>query len=180
MKRDDIRPLLEGLAPLEEAGKLSGVLCQFPWRFKNTDRNRAYLAGVREDFGGVPVFVEFRHNSWIKEPVFDFLAKQGLLYVSVDEPELPGLVPRIGRVTGEAGYLRFHSRRKQTWWAGGGKARYDYDYSEQELAEWIAVLEDLAERAQKIFVFFNNCHSGQAARNAEAMKGLLRNAGLLR
>jgi uncharacterized protein YecE (DUF72 family) len=178
-KLDDARPLLEGLAPVREAGKLSGVLCQFPWRFKNTKENRAYLARVRGELGDVPVFVEFRHASWIGEPVFEFLAKQRLLYVSVDEPELPGLVPRIGRLTGEAGYVRFHSRNKSTWWQGGGKARYDYDYSDGELAEWLPVLEELAASARKVFVFFNNCHRGQAARNAVSMRDILRKAGLI-
>ncbi len=179
----DIKPLLGGLAPLAEAGKLSGILCQFPWAFKNTKDSRAYLARVGDAFrsGGekTPVFVEFRHDSWMKKPVFDFLARLGLLFVSVDEPDLPGLLPREGRLTGEIGYLRFHSRNADNWWGKGGKARYDYDYSDDEMSEWIDALRDMSARAGKIFVFFNNCHRGQAARNAESMRGILKKAGLL-
>jgi uncharacterized protein YecE (DUF72 family) len=186
---DDVKPLLEGLAPVAEAGKLSGVLCQFPWAFKNKVESRRHLAGVAEGFvkaseelglpAGVPLFIEFRHDSWMGKPVFDFLSKLGLLFVSVDEPDLEGLLPREGRLTGEAGYLRFHSRNARNWWGGGGKARYDYDYSDEEMSEWLPALRDMAERARKIFVFFNNCHRGQAARNAESMRGILRKAGLL-
>lgn len=185
----DVKALLEGLAPVAEAGKLSGILCQFPWAFKNRVDARRYLAQVADEFGKaseglglageVIVFVEFRHASWMKKPVFDFLSKLGLSYVSVDEPDLPGLLPREGRLTGEIGYLRFHSRSKENWWGRGGKARYDYDYSDEEIAEWLPALRDMAERAKKIFVFFNNCHRGQAAKNAESMRGILRKAGLL-
>ncbi len=179
----DIKPLLGGLAPLAEAGKLSGILCQFPWAFKNTKDSRAYLARVGDAFrsGGekTPVFVEFRHVSWMKKPVFDFLARLGLLFVSVDEPDLPGLLPREGRLTGDAGYLRLHSRNAGNWWGKGGKARYDYDYSDDEMSEWIDALRDMSARAGKVFVFFNNCHRGQAARNAESMREILKKAGLL-
>jgi uncharacterized protein YecE (DUF72 family) len=179
----DIKPLLGGLAPLAEAGKLAGVLCQFPWAFKNTKDSRAHLAKVGDAFrsegGKTPVFVEFRHDSWMKKAIFDFLARLGLLFVSVDEPDLPGLLPRDGRLTGEIGYLRFHSRNAGNWWGRGGKARYDYDYSDDEMSEWIGALRDMSARAGKIFVFFNNCHRGQAARNAESMRGILRKAGLL-
>ncbi len=177
-KTEDVKPLVEGLAPLAEAGKLSGVLCQFPWAFSNTSDNRRHLSSLARAFGDVPVFVEFRHASWMKKPVFEFLRANGLLYVSVDEPELPGLLPREGKLTGDVGYIRFHSRRKSTWW-GGGSGRYDYDYSDEEMSEWLSALEGFAEGARKVFVFFNNCHRGRAAGNAESFRRILEKAGLL-
>ncbi len=178
-KLDDVPALMEGLEPVREAGKLSGVLCQFPWRFRNDKDSRAYLARLAKEFGDVPVFVEFRHESWIRGPVFKFLEASGLLYVSVDEPELPGLVPRTGKLTGPMGYVRFHSRNARNWWKTGGKARYDYDYSDEEMTEWLEAIEEMAGRSDKLFVFFNNCHRGQAAKNAESMKRILQAAGLL-
>jgi len=180
MSTDDIPAFMEAMRPLDERGKFSGVLCQFPWAFKNTKDARAHLAAVRKGFGETPLFVEFRHASWITEPVFKFLASTGLLYVSVDEPELEGLVPRVGRLTGDMGYLRFHSRRGSTWWGSGGKLRYDYDYSPEELGEWLPTLEEFAKSARKVFVFFNNCHSGQAAANAESFRKVLQARGLLK
>jgi uncharacterized protein YecE (DUF72 family) len=175
---DDIPAFMDAMRPLEERGRFSGVLCQFPWGFKNTRDSRAHLAAVGKGFGETPVFVEFRHASWITEPIFKFLESAGLLYVSVDEPELEGLVPRIGRLTGDVGYLRFHSRRESTWWGSGGKLRYDYDYSPEELAEWLPTLEEFAQSARKVFVFFNNCHRGQAAANAESFRKVLEEHGL--
>jgi uncharacterized protein YecE (DUF72 family) len=181
-KVDDIKPLLEGLSPLAEAGKLSGILCQFPWAFRNTADSRAHLAKVADAFKSLsektPLFVEFRHDSWMSKPVFDFLSKLGLSFVSVDEPDIDGLLPREGHVTGELAYLRFHSRNAGNWWGKGGKARYDYDYSVNELAEWLPILKDMAAHAGRTFVFFNNCHRGQAARNAESMRAILEKAGL--
>jgi len=179
MSTDDIPAFMEAMGPLDERGKFSGILCQFPWAFKNTKEARAHLAAVRKGFGETPLFVEFRHASWITEPVFKFLASTGLLYVSVDEPELEGLVPRVGRLTGDMGYLRFHSRMGSTWWGSGGKLRYDYDYSPDELAEWLPTLEEFAKSARKVFVFFNNCHRGQAAANAEGFHKVLHARGLV-
>ena len=108
-----------------------------------------------------------------------FLSKLGLSFVSVDEPDIDGLLPREGHVTGELAYLRFHSRNAGNWWGKGGKARYDYNYSDDEMAEWLPILKDMAGRAKRTFVFFNNCHRGQAATNAESMRAILEKAGLI-
>jgi uncharacterized protein YecE (DUF72 family) len=40
------------------------------------------------------------------------------------------------------------------------------------LEPWVKKIKTLSERAQKIYVFFNNCHAGHAARNALLMKKL--------
>lgn len=35
-------------------------------------------------------------------------------------------------------------------------------------------IRELAERARRIYLFFNNCHARQAARSAKLMQDLLR------
>ena len=45
--------------------------------------------------------------------------------------------------------------------------------SEAELREWADKIRDLNQKTQKTFVFFNNCHVGQAATNAKLMRRLL-------
>ena len=57
--------------------------------------------------------------------------------------------------------------------------RYNYDYSESELAEWVKKVQALSQQAKQTYLFFNNCHAGQAARNAKLMEELLRRAGSL-
>src|SRR5262249_28561424 len=62
----------------------------------------------------------------------------------------------------------------------GSSDRYDYDYSERELREWLERIRDLAERARRPHLFFNNCHAGQAAPNPKMMQEMLRQQKLIR
>ena len=50
---------------------------------------------------------------------------------------------------------------------------------ERELAEWVTRINELAKQAKQTYLFFNNCHAGQAARNAKLMEELLRRANPL-
>jgi uncharacterized protein YecE (DUF72 family) len=164
---------LRAMEPLAERGALLGLLAQFPWRFKNTQGSREQLAWLREAVPDHPLFAEFRHDSWIKDEVFDWLERLEVGYCSVDEPDLPGLPPPIARRSARDAYVRLHGRNARNWWGRGGGDRYDYLYSESELSEWAQKIRDLSQTARRTFVFFNNCHAGQAARNAILMKKLL-------
>lgn len=157
----------EATRPLEQAGKLVGFLLQFPWSFKRTSANMEYLRGLKKHFPPVPLFIEFRHKSWLSDDVFQLLEREELGYVNVDEPELPGLLPPQHKVIGQMAYLRFHGRNKKTWWSGQGGERYDYDYSEEELAEWKELLKEMAKKAKEARLYFNNCRLGQAVKAAK-------------
>ena len=185
------------LDPLRRARKLSGLLAQFPQSFHHSDSGLVFLLELQKRMEGTPLFVEFRHNSWMRDDVFDFLETESLGYVSVDEPDLPGLLPRVARATGPLAYVRFHGRNKKSWHlrsdgtegpdarpsaapgARGPKERerrllrYDYLYSEVELKDWADKIRELNQKTQKTFVFFNNCHAGQAATSAKLMRTLL-------
>jgi len=163
----------DSIQPLVEAGKLKGILAQFPWSFKNDERNRKYLRTYKDRLPEYPLIVEFRHISWITEPLFGFLRELGISYCAVDEPNLPGLVPPKVMITTDPGYVRFHGRNEKTWWAGDSSQRYNYLYSEQELKEWVPKIKQLAASTQETYVFFNNCHAGQAAKNAKTMQDML-------
>jgi uncharacterized protein YecE (DUF72 family) len=168
------RSLLE---PLRAAGKFDGLLAQFPMRFRRTRDSKAHLERLRDRFAGDPLFVEFRHHSWAHPGLEPWLSEHRLGYVVVDEPNLEGLMPPITLLTTDTAYVRFHGRNGDNWWGGRGD-RYDYDYSEQELKEWLEKVRQLAEQAKRTYLFFNNCHAGQAARNAKLMQELLRQQGL--
>jgi len=181
------RSFHRALDPLRIAGKLSGVIAQFPFAFKRSASGEELLRSMKRMFGDVPLFVEFRHASWIREETFQLLETERIGYVSVDEPDLPGLVPPIARATASIAYIRLHGRNKVNWWgagersgAGGSRSgtggsgdRYDYLYSETELKEWAEKIRDISAKTAKTFVFFNNCHVGQAATNAKLMRRLL-------
>ena len=227
------RAFARSVDPLAQAGKLSGFLAQFPYAFRRTRENEEFLGELKRRLPEAPLFVEFRHSSWVRDDIFPWLEGQGLGYVSVDEPDLPGLVPPVARATGPLGYVRLHGRNKANWWqpengtrdfvrngprprperpvrrprteadygplfstdtatdsAAAAAApptprpsnsgdRYDYLYSEAELKEWVDKIRELSTKAKKTFVFFNNCHVGQAATGAKLMRRLLEGEGLL-
>ncbi len=182
------REFLAALRPLKEAGRYDGLLAQFPWGFKRTPDHRRHLAAMRDLLAGEPLFVEFRHDSWLTSELEPSLRERKIGYCAVDEPRLPGLVPPVTMVTAEDAYVRFHGRNEATWWGrsgperqSGGRSggdRYDYDYRADELKEWVRKVAELADQARRTYLFFNNCHAGQAARNAKLMQELLRQENL--
>jgi len=163
---------LDALGPLTSSGKLAGVLMQFPQSFHRTEANRKYLAAVLKDFSSVPVAVEFRHYSWTAPQTLEGLRDRNVTLVIPDVPELDGLYRSAPAATSSTGYMRLHSRDASKWYAGGAE-RYDWDYTNAEITELLGQWSQLAGQVDRVYAFFNNCHRGQAAQNAEAMKRIL-------
>jgi uncharacterized protein YecE (DUF72 family) len=158
----------EALKPLADRGQLKGVMAQFPWSFKYSPPHLAYLSTCRELMQPYPFYVEFRHYSWLRKETIETMRNQNMGFVSVDGPRLAGLLPPELVVTGPAAYVRLHGRNADHWW-GGGSLRYDYLYNEAELKEWKERIDRLKGEVNKAFIFFNNCHLGQAVKNARDM-----------
>lgn len=168
----DAAAFREAVRPVEEAGVLSGVLAQFPYSFKFSEHNLDYVARCRDLVAPNPLFAEFRHDSWVNRPMYDRLRKEGIGYVAVDEPQLPGLLKPDCFATTGTGYIRLHGRNAEKWWDGGA-LRYDYRYSSEELEVWREKIRRLLAKVHKVYVFFNNCHQGQAVANAaEFVEGM--------
>ena len=176
----ELQAFRNAIAPLHAAGKYDGLLAQFPRGFRRTPANRRHLAALREALADQPLFVEFRHNSWLTPELEPSLRAYRIGYCAVDEPELPNLLPPVTMVTTEDAYVRFHGRNAANWYAGDASGRYDYSYSPQELGDWVKKIGELAEQSRRVYLFFNNCHAGQAARSAKLMQELLRQQGLLK
>jgi len=161
---------------LNRAGRLKGFLAQFPYSFKPTDDNLGRLIKTRHACRGFPLFVEFRYGGWLTESTYKVLEVNDIGYCNVDEPSLPDLVPPQSLVTNGIGYIRFHGRNDRTWWNPEAGDRYDYEYSEAELKEWLPLVKETVERAYSdTYLFFNNCHMGQAVKNAKMMRDLIKN-----
>ncbi len=171
---DDVAKFLQAIEPMEASGTLSGLLAQFPYSFRFSPDSLDYLAMLKNVLTPRPLFAEFRHESWVNRTMYDRLRADGIGYVCVDEPDLPHLIKPDLFATGPIGYIRFHGRNAEKWW-DGGPLRYDYKYSEEELQRWKEKIDKLATKGQvqKMYLFFNNCHLGQAAANAFDMKRLL-------
>jgi uncharacterized protein YecE (DUF72 family) len=188
------RRFLDALEPLRSAGKLGGILFQFPSYVVYKDWSLDYLQWAREQIGDDEMLVEFRHVSWLDEEHRDetlrFLEDIGAAHVIVDAPRIEGaknLVPTVLALTSPMAYVRFHGRNAETWNKRGGSAaeRFDYLYSEEELAEWVGPLRELSEQAEQAYAFFNNNATSpdgrggrmaQAAANAKALQRLLQEA----
>jgi len=170
----EVLPLfMDGISPFIKAGRLGGLLLQFPQSFHYIPKNRIYLKSLIERLSPCPVFVEFRQKDWLKESVYKTLQALGAGFVCVDEPPLPSLIPPVVMNTSDSGYIRFHGRNSENWYGTDSRSRYDYLYSEDELNEWIPKIKELAERTKKIFVFFNNHAKSQAITNAKMLINLL-------
>lgn len=183
------------LDPLRGAGKLGGILLQFPSYVVAKDLSRDYLAWAVEELRGDRPLVEFRHRSWLDEETraetLAFLEELGAAHVVVDAPktEAKNLVPTVVAATSPLTYVRMHGRNAGTWNVRGGSAsdRFDYLYSEDELREWAGPLQELAESSDEVYVLFNNNRwsrtasgelGAQAPANALALQGILAESGV--
>jgi len=162
----------ESIKPVVESGKFYGYLAQFPYSFKYSELNLKYVLDGKNYFPDGPLFVEFRHKSWDRMDVLESFKSNEVGICSVDEPELLGLYPSRAEATINTGYIRFHGRNSDNWWGGRGD-RYDYLYSREELLSWKKKIDKLKSRTDKLYLFFNNCHLGQAVRNAKMMMEIM-------
>jgi uncharacterized protein YecE (DUF72 family) len=100
-------------------------------------------------------------------------------------------------LTAEDGYVRFHGRNARNWWGSrrsqargrrlrrASRCRILRPWRVERIATTTITAQPssgngsgkiagLAEQARRTYLFFNNCHAGQAARNAKLMQELLR------
>ena len=172
---EEIRLFRGGIDPLLHENKLGALLIQFPWSFKRTPENRAWLARVIDAFSAYPLALEIRHASWDRPEVYDALAERGLAFCNIDQPIFSGSLEPTERVTAKIGYVRLHGRNHNDWFRedAGRDDRYNYLYSEGELKPWIDKIERIRQQADEVYVITNNHYRGQAVVNAfEIQHGL--------
>ena len=158
------RRFREALEPLRVAGKLGGILMQFPPYVVYRPQSLEYLEWSKEQLEDDEMLVEFRHASWLDEEnradTLRFLEEHGMTYVIVDAPQTGGknVLPTVIAATSETAYVRFHGRNAETWNKRTGSAaeRFDYLYSEDELREWVPRLKELSGEVQTVYAMFNN------------------------
>lgn len=175
------------LAPLNNAGKLGGILLQYPRWFIPSPANKDLLAESAARLAGIPATVELRNHMWFDgatatQRTLGMLRDLGLTHVMVDGPQgLESSVPAVPAVSTPAlAMIRLHGRRSATWEAPDVPTveRYRYLYSAEELAEWMPLIESAATEATRTIVFFNNCYGNYGATNAREMIALLSGEGV--
>ncbi|MCA1961599.1 MAG: DUF72 domain-containing protein [Desulfomonile sp.] len=136
--------------------RLKAILWQLPPSLhKDAGRLKRFLSTLP---GQVKHAVEFRHASWWDDETATILAAHGAAFVAVSHPRLPNaLYP-----TADFLYVRFH---------GTGRGLYRYDYSDEELSQWVEVLRPHLP-GRVIYAFFNNDYAANAVRNAQTFKAM--------
>jgi uncharacterized protein YecE (DUF72 family) len=154
----------------EEYQKPFQILFQFPFSFHYTEKGFDYLKKLNSKFSCEKA-VEFRNAEWIRDDVLKWSIDNNITIVSVDEPHLKGLLPRELFETNGI-YIRFHGRNSLKWWEHeNAYERYDYLYTEDELAEWIDKIRMVPSKP--VVFYFNNHYKGQAVKNARLFAELI-------
>jgi uncharacterized protein YecE (DUF72 family) len=170
---------LDALEPLRDAGKLGGILLQYPRWFLPTPENKAQLADAAGRLAGIPGAVELRNRHWFEgvpgegrgtDWTLAMLRDLGLTYVIVDGPQgLESSVPPIAAVTTpELAIVRLHGRRAATWEAANVPTveRYRYLYTPAELDAIVPRIDEVSAQARRTTVFLNNCYGNYGTTNA--------------
>ncbi|MBM3302373.1 MAG: DUF72 domain-containing protein [Deltaproteobacteria bacterium] len=152
-----LEPLQTFLDRVLQLTRLEVILWQLPPSLhKDRLRLERFLSMLPR---GVRHAVEFRHKSWWDEETAELLASHEAAFVAVSHPKLPETI----YPTTDFLYVRFH---------GKGPDLYRYDYSHDELLEWVRNMEPhLQERA--LYAFFNNDYNANAVRNALVLREIL-------
>ena len=165
------------LAPLEQAGKLGGILMQFPPWFPISRANKQYIVACAERAAPRRVCVEFRNRTWMtpdnQKETLEFLSSHQLPYVCVDEPQgYPSSIPPVLAATSDLAMVRMHGHSDK-WESKSIYEKFGYRYSEEEMTEWAGNVQHLAEDAAETHVVFNNCYRDYAQVNARELTDLL-------
>jgi uncharacterized protein YecE (DUF72 family) len=90
-----------------------------------------------------------------------------------------GAMPHVTAVTASTAVVRLHGRNAQGWLRQlqgqepSVREKYDYLYTEAELAALVPELGQLAQESDEVFVSFNNNNRDYPVRNARMLKRLL-------
>ncbi|MBV2159247.1 DUF72 domain-containing protein [Achromobacter denitrificans] len=181
--RDELwRRFQLALEPLRLPGKLGAVHFQFPPWIRRDARGMARVADCARRMEEHLVSVEFRHRSWFDTPAatadtLAFERELGVAHTVVDSPQgYPNTVPAVWECTHpDLTLLRLHGRNEAAWNASGAASsgRFQYEYTEQELAELAERFTRLAAQSAQAHAVFNTNFEDQGMRNAAAFAAAL-------
>jgi uncharacterized protein YecE (DUF72 family) len=173
----EVNAFKDGLWPLVRAGRLGCVLMQFPWSFRYTAENRAFLIRLRRTFHEFPLAAEMRHSSWMLDEAVGTLIDYRVAFCNIDQPAYTRAMPPTAFLTSPVGYVRLHGRNAFNWYqddrAPKQAHRYDYLYSDAELSEWRTRIQRVSGFATKTFVITNNDAGGKAIINGLQLQSML-------
>jgi uncharacterized protein YecE (DUF72 family) len=151
---ESLRVFMERVLKLK---RLKVILWQLPpLLHKDIDRLERFLSLLS---GDVRHAVEFRHRSWWDDETADALSRHKTAFVAISHSSLPNAI----YPTTDILYVRFH---------GTGRQTYRYNYSDEELQNWVSNLKPHLN-GRTLYAFFNNDYEANAPKNAATLRKLL-------
>ncbi|NWF77721.1 MAG: DUF72 domain-containing protein [Chloroflexi bacterium] len=137
--------------------KLGPLLYQLPPSMKRNDELlQNFLSSLPPNYQHV---IEFRHESWIDDAVFDILRRYNVGLCVFDMPGFS--CPVVA--TSDFAYVRFH----------GSEGLYSSCYSDEELCQWAQRIARLGPSIKAGYIYFNNEAEAFAVENAITLGNLL-------
>jgi uncharacterized protein YecE (DUF72 family) len=174
-----IKVFLRSVSILRGAGKLGVMLLQLSPAFSPHKHKLGELEHLIEMLRDYPLAIEFRNRNWMTgeqlKPTIDFLKQHNAVFVNVDGPtaEHFTIMPSdLDEITNPSlAYLRLHGRNARGYLTGKTvAARFDYDYTDSEIAEVAERSKKLARATRELHVIFNNNNLDYAPRAAVRLR----------
>ena len=177
-----LKTFLRATSIFHDAGKLGVFLLQLSPSFSPRKHELGELESLIDMLGDYELAIEFRNRNWAVgdqlESTIDFLQKHHAIFVNVDAPAsdhfmvMPSAVDEV--TNSKVAYLRLHGRNAKAYITGKTvAARFDYDYSGNEIAEVAERSTKLAREARELHVIFNNNNLDYAPRAALRLRKAL-------
>ena len=176
------RAFLRSVDILDGHGKLGVLLLQLSPAFSPKKHKLEELDQLLAATRGYRVAVELRNRNWAVgdqlKSTIQFLNEHKAAFVNVDAPRgdhftiMPSDVDEV--TNPEVTYLRLHGRDARAYVTGKTvAARFNYDYSDSEIAEVAERSKSLARKARDVHVVFNNNALDYAPRAAARLRKAL-------
>jgi uncharacterized protein YecE (DUF72 family) len=136
--------------------KLGPILFQLHANFRlDLERLERFVVMLPDD---VRLTIEFRHDSWLAQPVFELLRSHRIALCIPDHPKMP----KSFEITSDFTYIRMHLPPE-----GLG-------YGQRALQPWADRVADWGRGGLDVFVYFNNDMEGHAIKDAQTLISLVR------
>jgi uncharacterized protein YecE (DUF72 family) len=177
-----LKIFLRSMSIFRDAGKLGVFLLQLSPSFSPRKHELGDLERLIDMLSDYDLAIEFRNRNWAVgdqlQSTIDFLRKHHAIFVNVDAPQsdhfmvMPSEVDEV--TNAQTAYLRLHGRNAKAYITGKTvAARFDYDYSDDEIAEVAQRSGRLAREARELHVIFNNNNLDYAPRAALRLRKVL-------
>jgi len=177
-----LKTFLHRMAIFHSAGKLGVLLLQLSPAFSPRKHQLSELEPLIAMLGGYDLAIEFRNRNWAigdqLESTTGFVRKHGAIFVNIDAPasdHFTVMPSDIDEVTNRnVAYLRLHGRNAKAYITGRTvAARFDYNYSDEEIAEVAERSRKLEREAREVHAIFNNNNLDYAPRAALRLRKAL-------